>query len=363
MRVFPFPATSRFDTARLLTITRGDRVARFTDWGTDITIGIDTWKAIPGAVVTAVEFRYDGDVSNCEIQLAAHSTGPILPGEMARGVFDGSLLLLELCDPADPTVGKSTILSGYLGPVSEDGNARVTIEGRGQLTKARAIITERYGPDCRADLGDDRCKIELYPPDIGRNQDYVQAKTGVVPGRDYKKVGDAWGRFRSISDSGRPTEYANVVYECTTAGTTAGSAPAYNNTPGATTNDGSAVFTARDAYVRDAVVNAILTTNTIELAALPDPRAVDGWYTLGTLIIRSGTYAGIAMPISNWVAAGNQVFFFFDNINAFLVGGEDVEIMVGCDKTEAACNLFDNNIRNRRAETFAPSQDLSMASA
>ena len=48
--------------------------------------------------------------------------------------------------------------------------------------------------------------------------------------------------------------YEDRIYECTTAGTTASTPPTYSKTLGATTTDGTAVFTARQAWTRHTLV-------------------------------------------------------------------------------------------------------------
>lgn len=51
----------------------------------------------------------------------------------------------------------------------------------------------------------------------------------------------------SLGDAVRPTTRNGYNYECTTAGTSGGSEPAWPTTPGGTVNDGTAVWTARTA--------------------------------------------------------------------------------------------------------------------
>jgi hypothetical protein len=79
----------------------------------------------------------------------------------------------------------------------------------------------------------------------------------------------ALGDYVRVPDAGN---YHNRMFLCTTAGTTAGSAPSYNYTVAATTTDGTAVFTAAEAWVRSGVV-ATRTDDGDFTATLTESRA------------------------------------------------------------------------------------------
>lgn len=344
--------------ARIVTIVSpsGKRTLRLADAQDDITIGSFTWTAEPGCLSTAIAYANDGTVSNMEVTVSAYETGQLKPKDVIFGIFDGSSMIVELIDPTSPDSGTMVLLSGYVGipKLNRDGTA--TFELRSVLMRARSVVSEQFGPMCRADYGDDRCKKAVLPADITRNKTYVVA-TSIGGTLDYDRVNDAWGRVRTGS-AGDPSDYANVIYECTTAGTTAGSAPTYDPTIGNTTTDGTAIFIARDSLCRYAKIDSIVDGHSILIDRLPEAAAsVDGYYTLGTIILRSGDNEDVSFPLSNWDPSGNKASFFLD-ISQIVVGGEWIEIMRGCDKTESTCFTRDNNIINRRAESFVPGRDL-----
>ena len=133
-------------------------------------------------------------------------------------------------------------------------------------------------------------------------------------------------------------------------------------TAGATTTDGSAVFTTRNAWVRHATIDTIINAQAFTLTGSADPRdSVDDWYKLGAAILREGPYADTPIPIRKWTAASFRVDSFLI-CSHMIEPGMLIEIHRGCAKTEADCNVF-NNIINRRAEPFVPGRDAAMAQA
>jgi hypothetical protein len=217
-------------------------------------------------------------------------------------------------------------------------------------------MVEHYSIMPREDLGDDRCKIPILPMDIKRNQVYVRPDiaTGLL------HVDDAYGRVRT-GVSGAVEDYANVYYECTVAGTTAGTAPTYDPTAGNTTVDGSATFIARNSWLRYARATA-LNAFQIQLVSLPDARASDAtWYApLANVYIRSGALSGSKMPITKWEPGTLTVSLATPFSPADIPANTQIEIHVGCDLTQSMCQTRFANIVNRRGEEFVP-PDLTTA--
>lgn len=353
MKTYPFDLANAENIARLFTITRGDEIIMFNDSDASIVIdGIGTFSAEPGAQVSALEFLVDGSVSNAQVLINAREDGPLSDADVAIGRYDGYPILIECCDTANLELGTGLMFTGFVGSVVTTISGMIKIDARGPLTRMRAEISERYGPMCRADLGDFRCKIPILPPDIERSTAYVSV-TETLPA-DFVRV--------RVFSNDEPEDFANSYWECTTGGTTAGSQPSYAGalTPGATVTDGGAVFTNRNAWLRAAEVDAVLSPQSFTLVGLPDSRAsVDAWYILATVIVRSGRYSGNSFQVRSWVASELKINTW-DVCSHMLEAGTKLEIHRGCQKTEAECNVF-NNIVNRRAEPFVPGRDAILA--
>jgi hypothetical protein len=354
MRSWPIPDNAE-EIPALITIQRGLTTLRWNTSSRDVTIGSDTWPAIAGAAITSFAFASDGTESNADVQIMTEVGGLVEPGDGARGILDGWPISVKLFDPADPAGTAVEIVPGSIvGSVAEDTNGIATIAASGQLVKAGVYVTEHYSLSGREDLGDDRCKVPIMPADIGRGVAFVRPDT--LP---LLHVNDAYGRMRT-GVAGTPVDYANVYFECTTAGTTAATAPTYDPTIGNSTTDGTAVFIARNAWTRHATGQAT-GTFVVTLDALPDSRASDPtWYVLGALYVRSGNLSGYPkIPIRAWNPATLEVTLFLPVLEADIPAGTQLEIQVGCDLTREMCFARFNNIINLRAETFVPPPDVN----
>ena len=111
----------------------------------------------------------------------------------------------------------------------------------------------------------------------------------------------------------------NYLYKCTTAGTTAASAPAYTGTPNEAITDGTAVFTEQTAALQAgtaAVEPAVGGYARVGVAA--SLAAWAGTQGAGTTIASSGTSATTSnnavitypLPSATWDAAPSQIWGF-----------------------------------------------------
>lgn len=342
-------------------ITRGLQVLRFTSHEATVTIDGEDYPSVAGADLTNIVFPSDGSFANADITIQTQSGGLIQPGDGARGVLDGWPISIKMFNSANPDgTAFNLIPNATIGSVKEDTRGLATIAVNGPLTHALGPLTEHYALTGRESLGDDRCKIAILPDDIDRGIDYVTFAP-VAPGLQH--VSDCFGRIKT-GVAGTYADYANVYYECTTAGTTdATTAPAYNATIGATTTDGTAVFTTRNAWLRY-VTGQATGTFTIVFDSLPDSRASDPtWYVLGGIYVRSGNLSGFpVLPIRAWDPSTLTATLFLPVSTTDIPAGTQFEVYPGCDLTPTMCAARFNNIDNIRAEYFVPPPETKMSS-
>lgn len=325
-RTAPFDVTARtLSPAYLVTITRNDGTAvRFTPHDRPITVGATTWARLRGSAVGEIVSTVDGSDS-CEIEIIL---GALFPAGDFPHQLDFAPCLIECVDFFDSSV-KSFWFSGFVADMTGPFDAqRVTLEIVGKLHRGKRIITRHFLPTCPLSLGDESCTLPILPDDVARSTAYA--------------LGD-FVRVRTLSN-GNPGDYENRIYEVTTAGTTAGSAPTYDTTVGNPTTDGSAVLTARQSWMRAVTVSSLDANGVSFIVSDPgDARAVNDWFTLGRFAV-NGDYS-IGYEMADWDAATRQVTSIM-LLGDLLEVGDWVDLIPGDDKRAETCALKFGNIVN-----------------
>lgn len=146
--------------AFLWRLERGDGITLgFTSHDQDVQCGGLVYKAAPGMVPSAIE-RND-QLSAANISLAgALTSDAITEQDLRLGRWDGALLWLSMCDWTDASTPPLPIVRGELGTVDVSDNG-FKVELRGATVVFEAPVVEQTTPDCRAILGDKRCRVSM----------------------------------------------------------------------------------------------------------------------------------------------------------------------------------------------------------
>ena len=228
---------------------------------------------------------------------------------------------------------------GWFGEVvlTEQGVFRIELRGLTQALSQR--IGELYSPECRADLGDHRCRVPIQPPVVARETAYA--------------LGD---HVRVATGSGSGSaEYENRLYRCVVAGTTAAVAPVYDTTVGEQTTDGTALFVAMEAWSRSGTVVDVIGRASFT-AVIDEPRAVDGWFAGGVLTWESGPNAGRAIEVESWTQTSGQLELLLPP-GYPIASGDLFRVHPGCDKRLDTCIDRFANVLNFRGEPYVPGAD------
>lgn len=319
-------------------ITRRDgRVFRFTDHDQDLVFEGEIYAARFGYARSALTSDAQLSVDNLDID-GIFDDAAISEAEMRAGLFDFAEVRIFLVNWADPSMGALRLRRGWLGEVtlSEQGSFRTELRG---LTQAlQQEIGEIYSAECRADLGDARCKVPVAPPEILRERAYGLGDTVRVP---------------IIADAAWP--YGTVVFRCVGAGTTAADQPAFDASLGAITLDGTASFTAETALTRPGLVTAV-TARTVFTATLDGPAVPADWFTGGLLTWITGPNAGRAVEVKAWDHSTGRIELYLP-VGYAIEAGHRFTIAPGCDKRAETCRTRFANILNFRGEPFVPGVD------
>lgn len=167
-------------------ITRRDgRAFFFTDHDRDLLFEGNSYRASCGYSRTAIANDASLAVDNLEVE-GVFDSAEITEQDLRAGLFDQAEVRVFLVNWADLGQGSLPMRRGWFGEVTlcEQGFFRTELRGMTQALSQH--IGELYSPECRADLGDHRCKVPIQPPEIARSTAYrvgevVRVRTAGTP--------------------------------------------------------------------------------------------------------------------------------------------------------------------------------------
>ncbi len=324
-------------------ITRLDGVVfRFTDHDQDLEVDGEVYAASAAYSRTAISNDAGMGVDNLDAEGVLDSAA-VTEEELRAGLFDQAEVRIFLVNWAAPAMGALRLRRGWFGEVvlTEQGVFRTELRGLTQALQRR--IGELYSPECRADLGDHRCRVPVWPAVVARETAYALG--------DHVRVATGAGSGSQV--------YENRHYRCIVAGTTSEVEPVFDTTVGQQTTDGTSLFEAVEAWSRSGtVVDAVdRTTFTV---AVDEPRAVDGWFAGGVLAWESGANAGRSIEVKAWTQATGAIELFLP-VGYPIAVGDLFRLHPGCDKRLDTCIERFANVLNFRGEPYVPGQDLLMS--
>ena len=141
-------------------VTRKDGlIFGFTDFDRDLVVESVTYMAATGYTRSAIHTIANLAVDNLDIESALDSD-ILTAGDLRAGVWDGATVEIFLVNWANLANGKIILKRGTIGEVElQDVTFKAELRGLTQALSQQ--IVELYTPDCRADLGDSRCKVNL----------------------------------------------------------------------------------------------------------------------------------------------------------------------------------------------------------
>ena len=131
----------------------------FTSHDRDLVVGGLVHASAPGMLPSAIE-RSDGlDVDDVRLS-AALTSDAFSEDDLLSGRWDGAALTLSAVDWTAPYVNPQVLMTGEFGEVEmRDGGFAVGL--RGPTSVLDAPVVEETSPECRAQLGDRRCRVDL----------------------------------------------------------------------------------------------------------------------------------------------------------------------------------------------------------
>lgn len=336
--------------ARLCKITRQDgTIYRIAEAQAAIVIPADgTYSPLAGFMMSAIKHQVGAEAASMQIDAPLITTGIFDVYEVVDGKYDSADVTVYVANRSNPSAGAGFLFSGRIGPVRLGAlRNTVSFDVRGHVTKFRWPFVQTFGPMCRTTLGTDLCRIPLRPAAVVRSTAYVTKANATTVNQCYVRVSNG---------GSNPDQWDNKFFECTTAGTTASSAPSYSFIVGNTTTDGTAVFTCRNAWTRHAKVASVINQFNFTLDRDPDPRAVNGWFNQGIVRMFDGYSASRGFEIGAWLSATRMVTLYLPlgaaNNDTLIHANDWLEISRGCDRRIATCSTVFENSLNFRGEPY-----------
>lgn len=323
----------------------------FTDHDLDLDIDLSdgdgeiSYKASTGYNRTAVQTSNNLRVDELEV-VGVLDSSAIEAQDLRAGKYDKAEIKVFMVRWDSLGDGIIRLRRGWIGEVNWV-ESQFRAELRGIMQAYTQEIVELATPDCRADFGDTRCKIQLSPVDwfAGMETDARLTRDGKAP------------------DAVSPTQYnickpttQNGLYaECTVAGIAGGSEPSWPSL-GNTVNDGSTTWQMIRAYQQEGTVSSVTSQKEVVATGVSEPSGAsptEQWW--GLLEWLTGDNQGIQQEVKDDDGAGTLSLFLPAPYT--IQTGDTFRVTALCRKTLAACRDTFRNTYNFRGEPHVPGND------
>jgi uncharacterized phage protein (TIGR02218 family) len=143
-------------------LERRDGVAvGFTTHDRDLEIGGLAYRAAPGMLPSAIALSDRFDPDSLDVA-GALTSNAISERDLMAGRWDGASVSIFMVDWTSPEGEREPLARGVLGDVSVTGNG-FSAELRGPTALLDRPVVEQTSPECRAQLGDKRCRVDMAP--------------------------------------------------------------------------------------------------------------------------------------------------------------------------------------------------------
>lgn len=140
-------------------VERADGVAvGLTGHDRDLVVDGLVHRATPGMTPSAVRLEAGLEPGTGDVA-GALSADAITEADLLAGRWDGARVVLSAVDWTDPS-RRVPLSEGVIGAV-ELGDGGFTAELRGPAAALERPVAEETSPDCRAQLGDRRCRVPM----------------------------------------------------------------------------------------------------------------------------------------------------------------------------------------------------------
>jgi uncharacterized phage protein (TIGR02218 family) len=131
----------------------------FTTHDRDLVIGGLIYRAAPGMLPSAISLSDGFDLDTLDVS-GALTSDAINEDDLTAGRWDKTAVTIFMVDWQAPGSGQIPLARGELGDVNMSGNG-FSAELRGPTAMLDRPVVEQTSPECRAQLGDKRCRVDM----------------------------------------------------------------------------------------------------------------------------------------------------------------------------------------------------------
>ena len=131
----------------------------FTSHDRDLEIDGLRYRSAPGMLPSAISVSDGFDASTLDVS-GALTSDAIGEADLAAGRWDRAAVALFLVDWENPLGERLALVRGELGDVAVRANG-FEAELRGPAALLERPVVEQTSPECRAELGDRRCRVDM----------------------------------------------------------------------------------------------------------------------------------------------------------------------------------------------------------
>lgn len=131
----------------------------FTSHDRDLLLDGLVYRAAPGMLPSAVSVSDGFDASTLDVA-GALTSDSISEDDLEAGRWDRAGVSLFLVDWEAPEGERVALARGELGDIAVKSNGFET-DLRGPAAQLERAVAEQTSPDCRAQLGDRRCRVDM----------------------------------------------------------------------------------------------------------------------------------------------------------------------------------------------------------
>ncbi len=401
--------------ATCVKINRKDgTIMGFTDHDRDLQVNVDsdglqTYEASTSSYNrTAIQSSAKMAPDNLDIQTLLDSSA-INDDDIRNKLYDGAEFKMFQINWASIPDGIIRLRRGFLGEAKILAPGEAQIEFRGMLQSITRNIVEIIAPECRADLGDNRCTVSIiFPTSWAPSTSYtaeniLDANVGSVVGPTGSRditipsgflilLANAPSIFNSTDSNRNLTIPAGALelslslptvkignsqpiivngglndlrFVCIQSGTSGSIEPVWSQSIGATIVDGGCIWRVDDGHRKIGAVTSVTSKRKFSDTGrgetsffAPDEFFRErGHWEGGFVIFTSGANTGIAKEVKVYSnLSGTGTFTTWLEFPFDIQVGDLYEVTLGCDKTAGRCKFF-KNIHNFRGELHVPGND------